>query len=205
METICVDNIDEKTSLFYLNDPNLLIESLRMGFEKFASVNYKIQMCKQIYSNQDYHFLFDALIKMQAIVIKYHVLFRHIFRQFKEFTLPSDSLIISSSAAMMNALPLLPTKEIILPEAAEFCIPALNYCLKAILKCFITADQSLSLLVSKYEQLHMVKLISEISRLSIMDMIALSSVNTNIKDIFYQPPNSDDWKLLKSILVVEVY
>jgi hypothetical protein len=59
-------------------------------------------------------------------------------------------------------------------------------------------------LITQFQQDDMISMLSFISNLNILVVFTLNAVNANPNDVFYQKPNSADWKMLESIVEIEV-
>jgi hypothetical protein len=186
-ELIDVTNYDEKKSLFYLNNPELLLSNIKYGFDKLLIISTKAEQLTKEYSSKDYNFLFDIIIKIQALTLKYQALFNEFLQSYKQSNLNKDD---DADCQKITTIAI---------KDKTFCVPAVNYSLKAILNCFNGMEIAIDALIKKYDQCYIINLITEASRLSVIDSISIASIDCNPNDIFYQPPGSEDWAVFKSV------
>ena len=188
-EQIDVANYDEKKSLSYLNNPELLFSNITYGFDKLLIISTKAEQLTKEYISKDYSFLFDIIIKVQALTLKYQTLFNELLQSYRQSNLNIDD----DADSQMNGLP-------INKKEKTFCVPAVNYSLKAILNCFNSMEIAIDALMKKYDQSYIINIIADASRLSVIDSISIASIDCNPNDIFYQKPGSDDWKIFQSVI-----
>ena len=192
-EQIDATNYDEKKSLFYLSNPELLLSNIKYGFDKLLIISTKAEQLTKQYSTQNYNFLFDTIIKVQSPTLKYQALFNHFLQSYKQSNIYKENQIDEQAIHPIDI------------KDSTFCVPAVNYSLKAILNCFNGIETSIDSLMKKYDQSYIINLISDASRLSVIDSISIAAIGCNPHDIFYQQADSEDWKALKSVSQFHVF
>ena len=93
---------------------------------------------------------------------------------------------------------------IFISQSDSYCLPALALNVRAIGKSMISLNEAIGQLSLQYHQSKIVNVASELSRLSALMIFIEVAAKSPKDDIYYQPPESPDWGLLKSVLRVKV-
>ena len=134
-----------------------------------------------LYNEPEYHYFYDSIIKLHTICIKYNFLLKHVFECLK--------IELTGENMTPNCL----------------CISALCHALKSIYTALNNSTKTLNSLLYGFSQIKLIGLISEISKLSVLHVYMLAALKADPNEIYYQEPDSSDWRLLHSVLSIEVF
>jgi hypothetical protein len=180
-KSIQFENFQVKSSISYLDSKYLLSTYIDLVVNEIKKCLELINNCKIAYSYKD-----DAAKSEYPCVSKFMQKARDVCQDLLE-KIKTYALVI------------------FINQSSTYCLPALALNVKAIGKSLLSLNDAIENLIIQYHQSKIVCVASELSRLSALMIFIEVAAQSPKDDIYYQPPESPDWGLLKSVLRVKVY
>ena len=179
-KTVQIENFQYNNSLSYLDSKYLLSEYISVTIKEIQKCIELIDSCKITYAvrddtgNSEYPCIIEYMTKAQQVCTE-------IMDKIKKYAL-----------------------FIFRDNSNSYCIPALSLNIKAIGQSMLKLNSSILKLSEQYHQEKIVSVATELSKLTTIMIFIEVTAKSPKDDIYYHPPESPDWTLLKSVLRIQV-